>query len=95
MDVVEPVEAKELLPEQFRILTVLKGRLAGLPVGGTRLSLLMHAHQEDPGLVVAVHESCCQSRSNRWYEMLAPADGVGVDLLSLVLVCVDRRFARA
>ena len=62
-------------------------------VGDERLSLLMQKHQE-PGSVVAVHESCCQSRTNHQYGMLAPADGVGVGLLWLVLVRADRPVAR-
>jgi hypothetical protein len=88
----EPAGADELLPIQFRVLTVLsmQGRMAGHPVGDPCLSLLMQEHQEPGGLVVAVHESCCQLRTNHRYEILAPVDGVGVGLLWLVLRPVAR-----
>jgi len=78
----EPAGANELLPVQFRVLTVLsmQGPMAGVPVGDPRLPLLMQEHQEPGALVVAVHGSCCQLRTNHRYEMLAPADGVGVGL---------------
>jgi len=90
-NVAEPAGADELPSAQFRVLTVLsmQGRMAGVPVGDARLPLLTQEHQE-PGLVVAVHESCCPSRTNHRYEMLVPADGVGVGLLWLVLVWMDR-----
>jgi len=72
-----------------------QGRMARVPVGDgdARLPLLMQEHQE-PGLVVAVHESCCQSRTNHRCEMLVPADSVGVGLPWLVLVWMDRPVAR-
>jgi hypothetical protein len=68
--------------------------MANVPVDDVRLQLAMQEHQE-PGLVVAVHESCCQWRTNHRYEMLGPADGVGVGLPWLVLVWMDRPVARA
>ena len=68
--------------------------MAGVPVGDVRLPLLMQDHQEEPGSVVVVHESCCQSRTNRQYEKLALVDGVGVGLLWLVLVWMVRPVAR-
>jgi len=90
----EPAGAKELLPAQFRVLTMvhMQGRTAGVPVGDARLPLLMQARQET-GLVVAVHEWCCPSRTNRRYEMRVPADEVGVGRLWLVLVWMDRGVA--
>jgi hypothetical protein len=94
----EPVGANELLSALFRVLmlTVLpmQGRMAGVPVGDLRLPSQMQEHQEPGGLVVAVYESCCQSRTNHRYERLAPADGVGVGVLWLVLVWMDRPVAR-
>jgi hypothetical protein len=93
--VAEPAGANELLLPQIRVLTALsmQGQMAGVAVGDARLPLPVHNHQ-DLRSVVAVHESCCQSRTNRRYEMLAPADGVGVGLLWLVLVWKDRPVAR-
>lgn len=64
--------------------------MAGVPVGDERSPLLMQDHQEELGLVEVVHESCCQSRTNRQHEILALADGVGVGLLWLVLVSMNR-----
>jgi hypothetical protein len=60
----------------------IQGRAAGVPVGGARLPLVMQARQET-GLVEAVHEWCCQLRTNRQYEMRVPADEAGVGRLWL------------
>jgi hypothetical protein len=92
----EPAGANELRPVQLRVLTELsmKSRMARVPVGDLRLPLLMQEHQKPGGWVVAVHESYCQLTTNHRYEMLAPADGVGVGLLWSVLVWVDRPVVR-
>jgi hypothetical protein len=60
------------------------GRKAGIPIGGVHLSLLtVEAGQERGVLVVVVYASCCQSKTNRRYEMQGPADGVGAGRLGL------------
>ena len=51
--------------------------MARVPAGDARLSLLVQARQQT-GLVVAVYESYCPSRTNRLYEMRAVVDEVGV-----------------
>jgi len=63
-DPADPAGVNELA--QFRVLTTLsmQGRMAGTPVGDAHLLLLM---QEQPGSVVAMHQLCCQSRTNHRY----------------------------
>ena len=50
--------------------------MAKVPVGDARLSLVQARQQT--GLVAAVYESCCPSRTNRLYEMRVAVDEVGV-----------------
>jgi mRNA-degrading endonuclease toxin of MazEF toxin-antitoxin module len=74
-DVAEPAGAKKLLLAQLPVL-MMQGRTAGVLVGDARLPLLMQARQ-GTRLIVAVIGSCCQSRTNRQFEMRAPAGEVG------------------
>ena len=83
--------AKKPLPALPRV-SPMQGQVASVPVGDARLPLLMQAHQQT-GLVVAVYELCCPSRTNRRYEMRALADEAGVRRLWLVLVRTDRGIA--